>query len=137
VVNDDARWWKLLHDIFQHFKYQNIMTEDMVAYVNAQLGRNLTPIFDQYLRRTALPTLELSSDGDGSLSYRWKADEPGFAMPIRIGSHGSWQIIEPTTESKTMKTPLRLDEVEVATDLYYVNVTKTAGRATSQTKPGP
>jgi len=59
-------------------------------------------------------------------------------MPIRIGSHGSWQIIEPTTESKTMKTPLRLDEVEVATDLYYVNVTKTpAGRATSQTKPGP
>jgi len=22
----------LIHDVFQHFKYQNIMTEDMVAY---------------------------------------------------------------------------------------------------------
>ena len=31
VVNDDARWWALLHDFYQHFKYQNIMTEDVVA----------------------------------------------------------------------------------------------------------
>ena len=30
VVDDDARWWKLLRDLFQHFKYQNILTEDLV-----------------------------------------------------------------------------------------------------------
>src|SRR5688500_5119874 len=60
VVDDDARWEKLLRDFYQQFKYQNILTEDMVRFFNAQLGRNLTPIFDQYLRRAALPTLELA-----------------------------------------------------------------------------
>src|SRR6185503_17804380 len=59
VVNNDRRWWKLLHDMFQHFKYQTILTEDMVAYFNQHTGMNLTPVFDQYLRHTAIPTLEL------------------------------------------------------------------------------
>jgi uncharacterized Ntn-hydrolase superfamily protein len=125
VVSDDARWWKLLRDTFQHFKYQNIMTEDLVAFFNAQLGRNLTPIFDQYLRHAQLPTLELTlNQSDGTLTYRWKADEPAFAMPVRIGSPGKWRMIEPTTTAATMNTSLRPDELEVATDLYYINVAK-------------
>ena len=76
----------LIHDFYQHFKYQNIMTEDVVAYFNQQTGLNLTPIFDQYLRHTALPALELKFDDDaGTVAYRWKADEPGFrdARPRR------------------------------------------------------
>ena len=125
VVDDDARWWKLLRDLFQHFKYQNIMTEDLVQFVNAQLGQNLTPVFDQYLRRADLPTLELSFDeAEGTLAYRWKADERAFAMPVRIGAPGAWQIIQPTTDWKVMETSLKKSDVEVATDLYYVNVTK-------------
>jgi len=123
VVNDDAKWWKLLRDTFQHFKYQNIMTEDMVAFFNAQLGRNLTPVFDQYLRHEKIPTLELTfNDADGTLSYRWQADEKAFAMPVRIGSKGAWHVIEPTTAWQKMTTPLRAAATEVATDLYYVNV---------------
>src|SRR3954465_8932886 len=53
VVNDDARWWKTIRAVFQHFKYQNIMTEELVQFMNEQLGQNLTPLFDQYLRHTA------------------------------------------------------------------------------------
>src|SRR5690348_14681091 len=58
VVDDDKKWFRLIHDYFQHFKYRNIMTEDVAAYFNQQTGRNLTPIFNQYLRHTAIPTLE-------------------------------------------------------------------------------
>jgi aminopeptidase N len=125
VVNDDARWWKLLHDFFQHFKYRNIMTEDVVQYFNTQLGQNLTPIFNQYLRRTDLPTLELAfNESEGTVAYRWKADERDFAMPIRVGEAGKWQTIQPTTDWKLMKTPLTKEQFAVATDLYYVNVTR-------------
>ena len=125
VVNDDARWWTLLHDFYQHFKYQNIMTEDVVGYFNQQTGMNLTPIFDQYLRHTAVPALELKFDEPaGTVSYRWKADEPGFRMPIRAGDKDHWQMLQPTVEWQTMKTPLGKDEFEVATDLYFVTVAK-------------
>jgi aminopeptidase N len=125
VVNDDRRWWKLLRDFYQHFKYQNIMTEDVVAYFNQQTGMNLTPIFDQYLRHTAIPTLELRFDeNNGTVSYRWKVDEAGFEMPIRVGRIDNWQIIHATTEWKTIPASLKPDEFNVATDLYYVNVVK-------------
>ena len=125
VINDDDRWWALLHDFYQHFKYQNIMTEDVVEYFNHETGKNLTPFFNQYLRHTAIPTLELKFDeAGGTVSYRWNADEPGFAMPVRVGTKDHWQIIEPTTDWQTMHSTLGKDEFEVATDLYYVAVNK-------------
>jgi aminopeptidase N len=125
VVNDDARWWKLLRDLYDEFKYRNIMTEDIVQFVNARLGQNLTPVFDQYLRRAGLPSLELAfNDSEGTVAYRWNADERDFAMPIRVGKPGKWETIRPTTAWQRMTTPLKKDEFEVATDLYYVNVVK-------------
>lgn len=125
IVNDDARWWKLLHDFYKHFKYKNIMTEDVVAYFNQHTGMDLTPIFNQYLRHTAIPTLELKFDEAAeTVAYRWKVDEPGFVMPIRVGRKDSWQMIQATTEWKTMPTSLQKDDFDVATDLYYVNVIK-------------
>lgn len=123
VVNDDARWWELVHDTFERFTYQNIMTEDIVRFFNAELKQDLTAVFDQYLRRTELPALELTFDDKaGTVSYRWKADERGFAMPIRVGSRPEWQTIRPTTDWQTMPNKLGKEKFEVATDLYYVNV---------------
>jgi aminopeptidase N len=125
VVNDDPRWFRLIHDLYQHFKYKNIMTEDIMQFFNQKTGKDLTPIFNQYLRHTAIPTLELKfNEADGTVSYRWKADEPGFSMPVRVGKKDSGQIIQATTNWQTMKTPLPKDEFDVATDLYYVNVEK-------------
>ena len=125
VVDDDKRWWKLLRDLFQRFKYQNIMTEDVVAFVNAQLGQNLTPVFDQYLRRADLPVLELAfNEAESTVAYRWKADEREFAMPVKVGERGNWAVVRPTSNWTVMKTPLKKDVFEVATDLYYINVTK-------------
>ena len=124
IVNDDPRWEKLLRDLYQRFKYRTILTEDIVQFVNAELGRNLTPVFDQYLRRAAIPTLELAFQSDGMLAYRWKADERDFAMPVRAGAKGAMQILEPTTGWKLMRAPASKDDFEVATDLYYINVDK-------------
>jgi len=125
VIDDDQRWWMLLRDFYQRFKYQSIMTEDIVSWFNQRTRMNLTPIFDQYLRHTAIPKLELKfNDAAGTVSYRWQADEAGFAMPVRVGSPDNWQIIRPTTEWKTMKTSLKKDGFQVAADLYFVDVSK-------------
>jgi aminopeptidase N len=125
VINDDAKWWALLHGFYQHFKYQNIMTEDVVAYFNQHTGMNLTPIFDQYLRHTQIPRLELLfGEAPEMVMYKWRADEDGFVMPVRVGAPGHWQIIHPTTHWQSMQTPLTKDAFQVETDRYYVDVNK-------------
>lgn len=123
IVDDDERWWALLRATYAEFAYRNIMTEDLVAFVNARLGQDLTPIFDQYLRRSALPVLELTFDGEGgTVAYRWRADERRFAMPVRVGSPGAWQVIRPTMDWQVMAYTGVPNEFRVATDLYYVEV---------------
>lgn len=124
VIDDDHEWFALLHDYYQHFKYQTIMTTDMVAFFSQHAKRNLTPIFDEYLRHAAIPVLELRFDEVAhTVSYRWKAEEAAFAMPIKVGDRGHWQTITPvTTRWQTMKTTLGREHFDVATDLYYVNV---------------
>ncbi len=126
IISDDAKWFGLLHDYYQRFKYQTIMTTDMVAFFNKETGLDLTTIFDEYLRHAVPPTLELKFDeAAGTVSYRWRADEPVFAMPILVGQKDRWQKIQPvTTQWKTLKTTLKKDDFDVATDLYYVKVSK-------------
>ena len=125
TVNDDAKWWSLLRGFYQRFKYQNILTEDVIAYFNMHSGLDLTPIFDQYLRHAAIPRLELLfGEVPDTLMYKWDADEVGFAMPVRVGVPGKWQTIKPTTKWQTMKTSLSKDELQVDVDHFYVDVNK-------------
>ena len=76
-----------MRDLYQQFKYRNIMTEDIVRFVNARLGQNLTRVFDQYLRHATLPVLELDFRArEGAVSYRWRADERGLWHCSATGS---------------------------------------------------
>ncbi len=128
IVDDDARWWKVVRAYFNRFKYKTISTADVVAFFTRETGQNLGPVFDQYLRRSALPVLELRfPEAGGSVQYRWKADAPGFAMPVKVGAKGDWRTIRPTAEWQVMPTALSKDQFEVATDLFYVAVAKGSG----------
>ena len=122
VIDDDAKWFADIHDFYQQFKYQNIMTEDVVEWWNKRTGMDLTPFFNEYLRHAALPVLELKFDREnGTVAYRWNSEEAGFAMPIKIGDRAHLTLATPvTTEWKTMPWTADPDTLDVPHDLYYV-----------------
>ncbi len=123
VFNDDRKWWRTIRGYYDSAKYRNVMTEEMVTFFNRASGTNLTPIFNQYLRRAALPVLELQRDAAaGVIRYRWSAEEPGFAMPIKAGRRDAWQVLQPTSEWTSLSWSGPMETFEVATDLYYVVV---------------
>ena len=125
IVNDEKKWRTMLHDLYQTFKYKNIMTEDVAAFFSKAAERDLKPVFDQYLRHAEMPQLELKFDASkGTVDYRWIANEPKFAMPVKVGTKDKWQVIEATTQWRTMRSSIGKDNFEVATDLYYVDVKK-------------
>jgi aminopeptidase N len=131
VIDDDAAWFADLHDFYQQFKYQNIMTEDVIAWWNKRTGMDLTSFFDEYLRHAAVPVLELKFDrARGTVAYRWSAEEAGFAMPIKMGEREHLTLVTPvTTEWKTMAWTADPDTLIVPHDLYYVGEkTVEAGR---------
>lgn len=125
VMNDDTKWWALVRETYDTSKYKNILTEDLVTLFSKRFGKEMLPIFNQYLRRTALPELELVFDAPaGKVSYRWKVDEARFAMPVRVGDKGAWQTVTPTASWQTMDTKLAKDAFGVDTEWFFVTVSK-------------
>jgi aminopeptidase N len=125
VIGDDAKWFALIRGAYQQFKYKTILTEDIVEYFNQHSGMNLTPIFNQYLRHAAIPRLEvLYGEQPGTIMYKWDADEEDFAMPVRVGTPGHWQLIHATTQWQSMQSDVAKEDFQVDLDHYYVDLDK-------------
>ncbi len=84
LVGDDERWRATLRGLQQHFRHQVVTGAQVEAYMSAQLGLDLAPVFAQYLTTTAIPTLEYRHTSGDSLAFRWAGVTPGFAMPVRV-----------------------------------------------------
>jgi len=122
VVNDDTKWWKLILDYSNTYKKQVIDAETVVGFFNKQTGMELTPIFNQYLRHTTIPVLQLKLDGK-NLSYRWQTDEPDFEMPIEITINGKATRVKASNKWQKDKATIKtLDDVKVATNKFYIKV---------------
>ena len=113
VVNDDAQWWQADARLLPDVQVPEHHDRGHGRFFNQQLGTDLTPIFDQYLRRTALPVLELKFDEPrrhGRLPLEGR--RAGFAMPIKVGRPAHWQTASRRRRTgKSMQTPLTKDDV--------------------------
>jgi len=83
VINDDAKWWKLILDYSNRFKHQIIEAKDVIDFFVSESGLNLQPIFQQYLYGPNLPVLEIKTTKKG-FYYSWKTETKHFEMPIEI-----------------------------------------------------
>jgi aminopeptidase N len=115
IVGDDEKWRGILRGLNATFRHQTVTGAQVQQYMSRQAGLDLAPVFAQYLTTTRIPVLEYRKEGP-SLSYRWADVVPGFTMPVRVSIGGSWVVLHPTTNWRTMPVaagsdaPLRIDE---------------------------
>ncbi|WP_245575860.1 M1 family metallopeptidase [Hymenobacter norwichensis] len=122
-VPDDTKWREILRGLNKTFYHQTVTTEQIVGYLSQQIGHNLTPIFDQYLRHTTLATLEVRFEKDKVLAH-WITDVTGFDLPVRLRTKGGEYIMVPvTTTMQPVTLPgLTKENLEVDTQNYYIGV---------------
>ncbi|VXB99890.1 Peptidase M1 [Flavobacterium sp. 9AF] len=83
VVDNDNKWWSILLKYSNTFKKKIIDTKTVIDFFNKETGRNLTPIFNQYLNYTTIPKLEIKGYKK-QFQYRWVTEELHFVMPVDI-----------------------------------------------------
>ncbi|GLB49778.1 M1 family metallopeptidase [Neptunitalea lumnitzerae] len=118
IINDDEKWWKILKDYTLHFKHQTVTTEQVVSYFEEASGLTLKPVFDQYLRYTTIPVLQLKQDGK-HVMYRWETAVPNFSMPFKITNNGKTEMLQATNDWKKLKKS-KLKNIKVDTDHFYI-----------------
>jgi aminopeptidase N len=119
VVQDDALWRSILRELNKTYYHATVDSKDIETLISKKAGRDLSKVFDQYLRTTQVPQLEYSIHR-GKLSYRWTQCVEGFDMPVRIKlkDKGS-KVINPTTTWQTTK--MKVKEIEPDPN-YYIGV---------------
>ncbi len=122
ILNDDAKWWKLLLDYSNTFKRRIVDHQMVVDFFNRESGCDLTPVFNQYLRYRNIPVLELRVSKK-RLEYRWVTDEPHFRMPVDVVINKQTVRLEGTNQWQQSDARVRkASDVGVATDRFFIEV---------------
>lgn len=121
LINNDSLFRSIYRGLNHEFFHKTINSADLENYVSKRSGKDLSKVFDQYLRTVKIPTLEYKINSD-VFSYRWINVVSGFNMPVRL-SNGSW--IYPTEAWKEEKLSPEQKEKGIAADRnFYIYVKK-------------
>ena len=101
VIDNDETFRQILRGLGKEFHHQTVTTKEIENYISQTSGKDLSKIFDQYLRNASIPTLEWKQAGN-SVQYRWINTVPKFNLPLKLMNG---QIVLPTAEWKSIKWP--------------------------------
>lgn len=120
ILDDDSKWWKLILKYSETFKKQIVTHQQVVDFFNKESGINLTPVFNQYLRYTAIPKLEIRQNGS-NFELRWKTEEPKFEMPIELIVKGKKIRVNGTNEWTKIEAKIKsISDVEPNKNAFYI-----------------
>jgi aminopeptidase N len=100
------------------FYHQTITSRQVENYIALQSGKDLSKVFEQYLRTPKIPVLEYKQSGT-NIQYRWNNIVSNFMMPVKLAD-GQW--IMPSAVWKTMK--LKAGQQFTIDKNFYIDVRK-------------
>lgn len=118
IINDDNKFRSILRGLNQEFYHQTVTTKQIENYLSSQSGKDLSKVFDQFLRTTDIPVLELKAESF-SIKYKWSNCVAGFNMPVKL-TNGQW--LFPTTQWQKTKTEGRVAKGLSADQNFYISV---------------
>ncbi len=120
IFNDDEKWRQTLRGLGKDFYHSIVTTQQIENYISGKSGRNLSKVFDQYLRDIRIPVLEYKLE-KGALKYHWSNCIEGFDMPMKISDgNGKYDFIYPTSEWKSLS--VKGDKAPTFDRNFYVEV---------------
>ena len=111
LFDDDEKFRMALREMNKRFYHATTTSAAIEQFWSEQLKRDLSPLFDQYLRSTQIPTLEIQKNGN-KIKYRWADCNSNFNIPLRVLVDGKPVWIEPVTTWKNYKDNSTINSFE-------------------------
>jgi len=121
VIQDDSLFRRIMRGLNQEYRHKTADSKEVEAYISRVSGKDLSKIFDQYLRTIQIPELEYKITGT-QLEYRWTHVVEGFNMPLELlGVKNTW--LYPETGWKTISLPAGIT-IEKYNPNFYIRLQK-------------
>lgn len=125
VIDNDEKWWELLKEFHETFKYKTIHTDDVIAFYNKRTEYDLEPIFNQYLKFKDIPELQIKYSENNVLYMRWETDVANFEMPIEFQNSSENFIYRKNISNVWQKMDIELEDIDqlaINRFAYYIDI---------------
>ncbi|WP_423740342.1 M1 family metallopeptidase [Flavobacterium columnare] len=114
------KWWDILLNFSKKYKKQIIEGKTVIDFFNKESKMNLTPIFNQYLKYTTIPLLEIQKK-DRTFEIRWVTEEPNFKMPIELFIKNKKQTILVSNNWQTIPFDInKISDIQPNENAFYI-----------------
>jgi aminopeptidase N len=118
IFNNDQKFREMLRKMNKSFYHQTITTKQIEDFISAHCEKDLSKVFDQYLRTKQIPLLRLDIDGN-VLKFKWENCIEGFDMPVKLTNQ---QWISPATDWKQTSLNGSTAKELTADSNFYIRV---------------
>lgn len=112
IIGNDSLFRDILRGMNRTFALEPTTSALVEKYWIERTGLPLQPIFDQYLRTTQIPKLEVRVS-EGKTECRWTNCLPSFHMPVR-NANSAWEWV--STDWSVVQQPIK--RTDIPANLY-------------------
>jgi aminopeptidase N len=109
IINNDSLFRAILIGMNTHFAKKTVSTEDIENFWIEKSGKNLKPLFNQYLRTTNIPVLNYKYKGN-TLYYYFSNCSKDFQMPVKMLADNGvdfWIDVNPAQQKTKIEANLK------------------------------
>lgn len=125
IIDNDKTWREILRGLNKQFYHGIAETAQVENYISEKSGKNLTKVFDQYLRDIRIPTLEYFVKNN-QMQYRWSNTIDGFDMPIKVTINKKVRWLSPSNSWQKLTLDDKNSNIDVDAN-FYVNTLNILG----------
>lgn len=116
MLQDDNRFRELLRKMNLKYRHQTVSGKEIENFIQAETRLKLDRFFEQYLRKTEVPVLNIQKNASG-FSYQWSNCIEGFDMPVLVFINKKPQWLYPSTAAQQFIIKGR-SSIKISPDFY-------------------
>lgn len=118
LFGDDEKFRLSMRAMNDSFYHKTVTYDDVVGFWSRQAGKDLAPLFKQYLTTIQIPKLEYKIKGK-KLQYRWVNCIAGYNIPVKVVMNKTKELwLEPVTGWKSLTLNEQVSVIEMHPDFY-------------------
>jgi len=102
MVNKDSLWKQLLREMNKNFWHKTVTTQEIEKFMMDYLKMDLKSFFDQYLRTTQIPKLQVRYKNN-VMQYRWTQTVQKLWLPVQLIAGDEIITIVPSNKWQSFK----------------------------------
>jgi aminopeptidase N len=117
LFDNDENFFVALREMNKQFFHQIVTTKQIENFWSNQTGKDLSRLFDQYLRNTAIPILEVKKINQG-IQYKWTNCIKGYNAPVKIILNGQPIWVNPQQNWQSSYIGKNIDTILLDPNFY-------------------